>query len=65
MKAYMIEYTYDGLAATRSFHFVDARNEKIARILAEEYILRLLELRFKKQMAFEIVSFKELSEGAE
>ncbi|WGE31499.1 hypothetical protein NYR60_06415 [Actinobacillus genomosp. 2] len=51
---------YECQDADRSYHFVDARNEEIARILAEEYILRLLQLRFKKQISFNITSFKEL-----
>ncbi|WP_150539425.1 hypothetical protein [Actinobacillus vicugnae] len=56
---YSVEYTYEGSMADKSFHFVHARSERVARVMVEEYIEELLELRFgKSDILFEIVNLE-------
>ena len=54
-KIYSIQYVYDGQTADASWHFVHAKSERVARVMAEEYIEELLRIRFgRNDVAFEI-----------
>ena len=52
-KIYSIQYVHDGQTADASWHFVHAKSERVARVMAEEYIEELLRIRFgRNNVAF-------------
>lgn len=63
LKTYSIEYTYEGQKADKSFHFVQAKSERVARVMTEEYLENYLTRRFKKgNIPFEIKKVELVTE---
>lgn len=62
-RTYVIQYTYDGQEADNSYHFVQAKSERVARAMAEEYIEELLKIRFERNdISFEIITIEDIKE---